>query len=129
MTIVTLRTEKLGDRSQRERRALIQAIEWQVRAVSSVWEPPCDIFETEAAYIVRVEVAGMRDQEISVTLDGNLLVIHGTRSELQGRRAYHQMEIRFGDFTVAASLPGPVDDGSAAAAYEDGFLLVTLPKA
>jgi HSP20 family protein len=129
MTIVTLRTERLGDRSLRERRTFIQAIEWQVRAIPSVWEPPSDVFETEAAYIVRVEIAGMRDQEISVTLDGSLLLISGTRGDLPGRRAFHQMEIRFGEFTVAASLPGPVAEESATATYDDGFLLVTLPKA
>jgi HSP20 family protein len=129
MTVVTLRRESTGDRSLRERRTFIQAIEWQVRAIPSTWEPPSDLFETEGSYIVRVEIAGMREKAISVTLDGDLLLISGTRDDRSGRRAFHQMEIRFGDFAVAASLPGPVDEQAVTATYDDGFLFVTLPKA
>ena len=130
MTMVILRSEKPGDRALRERRgAVIQAIEWQVRVRPNLWAPPADLFETETDYIVRVEVAGMRDQEISVTLDGDLLTVSGVRAEAPERRAFHQMEIRFGEFTVGVILPGPVNEDAGSAAYEDGFLLVTLPKA
>ena len=130
MTMVILRSEKPGDRALHERRrAVIQAIEWQVRIRPNVWGPPADLFETETNYIVRVEVAGMRDQEISVSLDGDLLAISGTRADTPERRAFHQMEIRFGEFTVGVVLPGPVNEDAASAAYEDGFLSITLPKA
>jgi HSP20 family protein len=70
----------------------------------------------------------MREQEISVTLDGDVLLIRGTRTDPTEQRAFHQMEIRFGEFTVAALLPGAVDEQTASATYEDGFLVVTLPK-
>jgi len=129
MTMVILRSEKPGDRALREgRRAVIQAIEWQVRIRPNLWAPPADLFETETNYIVRVEVAGMRDQEISVTLDGDLVAISGTRSITPERGAFHQMEIRFGEFTVGVVLPGPVNEEATSASYENGFLLVTMPK-
>jgi HSP20 family protein len=130
MTMVILRSEKPGDRALRERRrAAIQAIEWQVHIRPNLWAPPADLFETETAYIVRVEVAGMRDQEISVTIEGDLLAISGSRADTPERRAFHQMEIRFGEFSVGVVLPGQVNEDAGSATYEDGFLLITLPKA
>jgi HSP20 family protein len=130
MTMVILRTEKPGDKVLHEhRRTAARAIEWQVRIRPNLWEPPSDLFETESAYIVRVEIAGMRNQDFSVSIEGDLLVISGQRSDTPERRAFYQMEIRFGEFTVAVTLPGPVDEESASATYEDGFLFVTLPKA
>jgi HSP20 family protein len=130
MTMVILRSEKPGERSLRDRqRTVIQALEWQVRVGPQTWKPPFDLFEKERAYQVRVEIAGMRQQEISIAIDGDLLVITGVRGDTPERRAFHQMEIRFGEFSVALILPGPVDEDSVSASYEDGFLLVSLPKA
>ena len=130
MTMVILRSEKMGDKVLHDRRrAMYQAIEWQVRVGSNLWEPPSDLFETDTAYIVRVEIAGMRDQDFSVSIEGDILFISGQRADTPERRAFFQMAIRFGEFNVAVSLPGPVEEESASATYEDGFLYVTLPKA
>jgi HSP20 family molecular chaperone IbpA len=129
MTMVILRSEKPGDRTLHERRrAISQAIEWQLRIGPSQWVPPSDLFETDSSYVVRVEIAGMHDQDIAISIEGDLLVISGKRTDTPERRAFHQMAIRFGEFTVPVMLPGPVDEESASAAYEDGFLFVILPK-
>jgi HSP20 family protein len=112
-----------------KRRMLLETIGWQVRFQSHAWSPPTDLYETEDAYIVRVEIAGMRQQDFSVKLENNFLVIGGARSETPERRAYHQMEIRFGEFSTVVGLPGPVNTENSTAEYEDGFLIVTLPKA
>jgi HSP20 family protein len=101
---------------------------WQVQLRSTVWSPPTDFYETDDAYVVRVEVAGMREQDFEVSLENNFLVISGVRPDLPERRAYHQMEIRFGRFSTVVGMPGPVNVEEARAVYEDGFLVVTLPK-
>jgi HSP20 family protein len=62
-------------------------------------------------------------------LENNYLTISGNRAEPQQRRAYHQMEIRFGEFSTVVALPGPVEIANSGAEYEDGFLIVNLPKA
>lgn len=108
------------------RRDVLHAVSWQVR--SSVWSPPTDMYDTEQAYIVRVEIAGMRDQDIDVVVDNNILTISGNRTDIPERRAYHQMEIRFGKFSTAVALPEAVGVDDAVAEYKDGFLTVTLPK-
>ncbi len=109
------------------RRETLHAVSWQVR--SNVWSPPTDEYETENAYVVRVEIAGMNEDDFEVSIENNTLLIAGVRPDAPERRAYHQMEIRFGKFATALGLPGPVDIDHAIAEYKDGFLTVTLPKA
>jgi HSP20 family protein len=108
------------------RREILHAVSWQVR--SNVWSPPTDVYETEEAYVVRVEIAGMHEDDYEVLLENDTLLISGSRSDIPDRRAYQQMEIRFGKFATAVSIPGPVNEDKARAEYKDGFLTVVLPK-
>ncbi len=106
----------------------MRATGWQVNMRSYSWSPPTDVYENEASFIVRVEVAGMRESDFTINVDKNFLVISGMREESPERRAYHQMEIRFGEFSTAIELPGDLDVSKTEAQYEDGFLTVVLPK-
>jgi len=108
------------------RREILHAVSWHVR--SHVWSPPTDEYETAEAYVVLVEIAGMRDEDFEVSLDNDTLLISGSRPDLLDRRAYQQMEIRFGKFSTAVQIPGPVNIEQARAEYQDGFLTVILPK-
>ena len=127
MSNVTWKSQH-GSAQPEKRRMLVEAIGWQVRLQSHVWSPPTDLYELETSYMVRVEIAGMRQQDFSVQIENNYLIISGSRAEKPERRAYHQMEVRFGEFSSVVTLPGPVDVDSSSAEYEDGFLTVTLPK-
>ena len=109
------------------RREIFHAVSWQVS--SSGWNPPTDVFETEDNLIVRVEIAGMKDADFEVAIENRILMISGHRSEPNERRAYHQMEIRFGKFEIAVEIPVPVEIERSVAEYKDGFLVVQLPKA
>jgi len=95
-----------------------------------IWRPPTDVYETASAYIVQVELAGMREAEIAITLDQDSLRIEGHRPERQGERplGYHQMAINRGAFTVEVYLARPFDYENVTARYDDGFLFVELPK-
>lgn len=108
------------------RREILQTISWHVR--SNIWSPPTDVYETEEKYVIKVEIAGMRDEDFEVGVENNLLTISGYRSDQSERRAYHQMEIRFGRFELAVEMPVTVDLENATAEYKDGFLMVMLPK-
>jgi HSP20 family protein len=105
-----------------------RAIGWQVNVHSHAWSPPTDVYETEASFVVRVEVAGMRESDFTINVEDNFLVISGVRIESPERRTYRQMEIRFGEFSSAVELPLGVDVAKAGADYKDGFLHVILPK-
>lgn len=109
------------------RREVRGALGWQV--TSGVWSPPTDLFETPDEYVVSVEIAGMRESDFDVIYENGVLVVTGQRPDRTERRAYHQMEIHFGKFSSAVSLPGPVDLERSQAEYKNGFLVVRLPKA
>lgn len=111
------------------RRDVLHAVGWQVQVRAGVWSPPTDVYETENAYVVRVEIAGMREEDFEITVENNFLMISGSRPDVPERRAYQQMEIRFGKFETVAGMPGPVELDSSRADYSEGFLTVTLPKA
>ena len=105
-----------------------RAIGWQVSLHSYAWSPPTDVYETETNFVVRVEAAGMREEDFTINVEDNFMVISGVRSESPEWRAYRQMEIRFGEFSTAIELPLGVDVSKADADYKDGFLKVVLPK-
>jgi HSP20 family protein len=109
-----------------KRREILHAVSWQV--MPNVWSPPTDVYESHTAYIVRVEVAGMREADFEVMFEDGHLFVNGIRPDVPERRAYHQMEIRFGKFSTAIAIPGPVDLEKSEAEYEDGFLTVILFK-
>ena len=92
------------------------------------WNPPTDVFETDDYIIVRVEIAGMMDDDFAIELDGRLLSIRGIRQDPPERRAFHQMEIPFGEFHIRVSLPTPIEHSRTEAIYANGFLRIMLPK-
>jgi HSP20 family protein len=102
---------------------------WHIIGRGHIWRPPTDVFETEEKIVVRVEIAGMQEGDFSVNFDQHFLSIHGTRTETTERRAFHQMEISFGEFNVDIEIPIPIDIQNIQAEYHDGFLRVFLPKA
>jgi HSP20 family molecular chaperone IbpA len=100
----------------------------RVKLRSHTWRPPTDMLETEDSIIVRVEIAGMKNADFSVILDEPKLIIRGERPDHSERRAFHQMEIRFGEFSTEVELHWTVETKAIEAEYKDGFLWVTLPK-
>jgi len=123
-----IRKSKKESDTEPNRSPVRQAIGWQMQVRSKVWSPPTDMYETEDAYILRVEIAGMREADLTVSVEGSFLIVSGSRPDVKERRAYHQMEIRCGKFTSAVSLPNLVNLENANAEYEDGFFVVVLPK-
>jgi HSP20 family protein len=102
---------------------------WRLTMRAPAWRPPTDLYETERTVVVRVEVAGMREEDFSIELNGHSLTIRGVRQDSIERRAYHQMEIHFGEFIIDMELPHFVAAERVEAIYSNGFLLVSLPKA
>ena len=99
----------------------------RIRLHSRMWRPPTDVYETGEAIIVRVEVAGMRDQDFSIMINGRYLNVRGVRMDSPERRAYYQMEIPYGEFGVEVKLPRQVVVDQVEAIYNNGFLRIVLP--
>jgi len=95
-----------------------------------MWEPAIDVYETETEVVALVELAGVKQDEIEVVVDGNTLVVRGERKEAtpRSKRTYYQMEIQRGVFERGILLPTTVDPDKTKASYEDGLLEIVLPK-
>jgi HSP20 family protein len=93
------------------------------------WRPPTDVYETEGAVIVKVEIAGMVREDLAVSLDGRKLTIRGVRRDSSAKLGYQQMEIQYGYFETEVLVPRAIEEEGVEATYQDGFLSVQLPKA
>jgi HSP20 family protein len=102
---------------------------WRITSRPHAWRPPTDVYEIEDAIIIRVEVAGMREADFTISLVEHTLTIRGIRQDTSERRAYQQMEIAFGEFTTEVELTIPVITEKVEATYRDGFLRIMLPIA
>ncbi len=93
--------------------------------------PPVDVYETKESVVVIMEMAGINEQEVHVTIAGDRLTIRGEREDRQEApgRLYTRMEICCGPFERTITLPTEVDADKLTANYRDGFLEVVLPRA
>jgi HSP20 family protein len=89
-----------------------------------------DVYETDTALVVQIEVAGVLPEDLNVAVEGDTLAIWGCRREarMPGNKVYYQTGINYGSFLVRLDLPVTVDPEASTAVYEQGFLTVTLPK-
>jgi HSP20 family protein len=93
-----------------------------------VWHPATDLFETSQAYIVKIEICGMKDEGFSINFDKNILTVLGTRIGDDSVSCYHRMEIPYGEFSTSIHIPGKVNINLIEAFYKNGILTVVLPK-
>jgi len=104
--------------------------EFRDRLRGDRWHPEADVFETDEAVVVRAELAGVRGEDLRVTVDGETLRIAGARAapEPADVKRLHQMEIATGPFERRLRIPIAFDRDAVSAHLSDGFLTVTLPK-
>lgn len=98
---------------------------------SEPWVPDMDILEKDGAVTVRVDLPGVRKEDIDVAVEGDMLVIRGWRLEAKEikEETYHYVERAAGDFCRAISLPKDARLDAIVATYRDGVLEVTVPCA
>jgi len=94
------------------------------------WVPPVDVLQNKDAVTVRVELPGMKKEDIAVTLHEGVLSISGERKDEATRDEgeCHRTERLYGKFQRSITLPSPVKADKIQASYKDGVLTVTLPK-
>jgi HSP20 family protein len=94
------------------------------------WLPDVDVFESESSVVVRVELAGVRSEDLRVTVDGGTLRVSGVRRVIDRSdvKRLHQMEIATGPFERRVQIPVPIDREAVSANLADGFLTVVLPR-
>jgi HSP20 family molecular chaperone IbpA len=93
------------------------------------WRPPTDVYDTDRAAVVKVEVSGVDRGDIQISFANRILTVTGMRRDPAEKLTYQQMEIKYGVFRTDVFLPWPVKEKDIEANYEDGFLTIVLPKA
>ena len=95
------------------------------------WLSADDVFDKKDAVVLKAELAGMNPDDIQIEVEDNVLTIKGERrfEETVDEERYYRVERRFGSFQRSLALPQSVKADQIDAAYDDGILTVTVPKA
>jgi len=93
-------------------------------------ELPVDVYNDKDEIIVKTMVAGVRPEDLDVSITRDIITIKGTRQEEQEtiRDNYHHQELYWGSFSRTIMLPAEIDIEEAEATEKHGLLILTLPK-
>jgi HSP20 family protein len=91
---------------------------------------PLDIYQTDEDVVVKAALPGVKSEDIHISIKDDSLNIRGEMKDehFQDEPKYYLRERRFGSFSRSLTLPTSVDADSAKADFEDGILILTLPK-
>ncbi|MGB7607655.1 MAG: Hsp20/alpha crystallin family protein [Candidatus Sulfotelmatobacter sp.] len=97
---------------------------------TSSFAPAVDVYEDEHNVTLKIEVPGIDEKDIDVSLENNTLTVHGERKieKEEKEENYRRVESQYGSFTRTFNLPPTVDSEKVSAIYDKGVLKVTLPK-
>lgn len=102
---------------------------------SSIWRPAIEIKQNDNEYKVRVQLPGVKKDDIEVELDNDFMTITAEIEEEQEQKEekeknekYHTCEFRYGKYQRTISFDQPIKSGEAEAEYKDGVLNIRIPK-
>ena len=100
----------------------------QVTAAGFV--PPVDIYEDEHKLVLKLEIPGIRQEDLDVQMENNTLSVRGQRSfETEGKEEnFHRVERRYGSFYRSFTVPNTIDAENIKADYDAGVLRLELQK-
>jgi HSP20 family protein len=100
------------------------------RATTTAWAPALDISERKDAYLVTVELPGIKPEDLDIIMEDGLLTIQGERQFTQesSEQQFHRVERRYGAFRRSITLPAQVQAEQIEASFEDGVLQIMVPK-
>jgi HSP20 family protein len=92
--------------------------------------PPVDIYEDEHKLVLKIEIPGMRQEELDVRMENHTLTVKGERSfQSEGKEEnFHRVERRYGSFYRAFTVPNTINPESIKADYDAGVLRVEFEK-
>jgi HSP20 family protein len=101
----------------------------EAAAQTAAWVPAVDVEETDGAYVVEVEVPGVKKDDVNIELIGNELTISGEIKEKEREGLLRRRTRRTGRFEYRVTLPDHVDANGVDAELHEGVLTVRVPKA
>jgi HSP20 family protein len=97
---------------------------------TSNFAPPVDVYEDEHNITLKIEVPGIDEKDINVSIENNTLTVRGARrfEKEEKEENFHRLERQFGSFTRSFTLTNSVDPEEVSAHYEKGVLKIRLAK-
>jgi HSP20 family protein len=97
---------------------------------SQRWQPPMDLVEADDHFVLKADLPGLAEEDVSIEVqDGNLTISGERRAEHEQReRGWYRVERAFGRFSRSLTLPEGVDVDRVAASFDKGVLEVRIPK-
>jgi HSP20 family protein len=97
---------------------------------TAAFVPPVDIYEDEHKIVLKLEVPGMKEDELDIQLENNALTVKGERKfeKEEKEENFHRIERRYGSFYRSFTVPTTVNPDSVKASYDAGVLKVELEK-
>jgi HSP20 family protein len=100
----------------------------------SAWMPAVNVEETRDALLLSAELPGMKQEDVEIELENNVLTLSGQKEESrtaggEDDRRFHLWERRWGSFQRSFTLPRTVKADEISATYQDGVLQIHMPKA
>lgn len=94
------------------------------------WSPACDVSEDENGYRIRLELPGLRKEDVHVRMENGVLVIQGERKEEKEEKGvkYHRRELSYGKFVRRFTIPDAIDESKIEANFHDGILNLVLTR-
>jgi HSP20 family protein len=107
---------------------------WDTPEPNGNWIPAVNVEEAADALLLTAELPGMREEDVTVDLENNILTIRGEKREERDEEGeegtkYHVWERRYGSFQRAFTLPQSVEADAIQAQFDNGVLTVRMPKA
>ena len=96
------------------------------RTHATAWVPTTDIFAVGDDLVIRCELAGVRREDVEISLYGGALIIDGERKGEPEASEYYARERYYGHFRRRIKLPEGIDRGRISASFQDGLLEVTV---
>jgi HSP20 family protein len=93
--------------------------------------PAVDMYQTDEEVVIRAALPGIKAGDVQISVTGDVVTIKGVIKEKTNskEKSYHIREQRYGSFERILSLPTAVVSDKAKAEFEDGVLIISLPKA
>jgi HSP20 family protein len=94
------------------------------------WVPAMDLVETDDHLVLRADLPGLDQDDVSIEIKDGVLTVSGQRQAEREEKAegFHRVERAYGSFSRSLSLPQGVDPDKVAAEFDKGVLEVRIPK-
>ena len=95
------------------------------------WSPAIDVLEKDDRFEVKIDLPGVKEEDVDVSVTGDMLTISGEKQAEKEvkKKGYSYSERSYGSFSRSITIPSNVDAGKIEACYDKGVLEITLPKA